>query len=470
MAPFSSETVVEFCLAVQSDGSMNRRADVTSAGKAFAKEERFVASPKNMIVAQSGGPSPVINNTLRGIVETARELSEIGTVYGGWHGIEGVLKEELLDLTNQDPNEIALLRTTPAAGSIGTCRYKLKPHQNEDFDRVMEVFKAHNIGYFVYIGGNDSMDTAHKVAELARERGLDVCGIGGPKTIDNDVGDSEFQLIDHTPGYGSTARYWSNYVQFANEENAGSCPADPVLVLQAMGRRIGYIPAAARLADPGRELPLQIYLAERKTSLEQIHHNVNEALKRRGRCIVVVSEGLSVGDIGELRDSFGHVQFSSSQMTVAQMVTNYLNEKGLAVKGSARCNVPGTDQRHNMIHASVVDLQEAYFVGQKAALLGAAGEHGYMASILRTDRENYTVKYDKAPLAEVANSERHFPDEWISADGTDVTDDFLRYARPLIGDDWVSVPVIDGRLRLARLKPEFASKKLDTYVPQADRG
>lgn len=429
---------------------------------------------KNMIVAQSGGPSPVINNTLRGIVETARELSEIDTVYGGWHGIEGVLKEELIDLTNQCPEEIALLRTTPAAGSIGTCRYKLKEHQNEDFDRVMEVFKAHNIGYFVYIGGNDSMDTANKVANLAQERGLDVVGIGGPKTIDNDVGDSEFKLIDHTPGYGSTARYWSNYVQMANEENNGSCPADPVLVLQAMGRKIGYIPAAARLADPKRELPLQIYLAEKTVTIDQIRENVNGMLKEHGRAIVVVSEGLQIDglEIPEefvVRDSFGHAMLSSSKITIAQMLTNALNEQPLAVKGKARCNVPGTDQRNNIIHASNVDLTESYYVGQKAALLAANGEHGYMASILRADRENYTVEYGKAPLPEVANSERHFPADWITECGTDVTDDFIKYARPLIGDNWVSVPIIDGRLRLAQLEKKFADQKLGPYVPQADR-
>ncbi len=426
-------------------------------------------APKNMLVAQSGGPSPVINNTLRGIVETARQMSEIGTVYGGWHGIEGVLKEELIDLSAQCADEIALLRTTPAAGSIGTCRYKLKDKQTEDFDRILEVFKAHNIGYFCYIGGNDSMHTAHTVAELARKRGLDVVGIGGPKTIDNDVGDSEFKLVDHTPGYGSTARYWTHYVQMANEENNGSCPADPVLVLQAMGRKIGYIPAAARLADPNRELPLQIYLAERKTSLEEIHSNVNDCLKRHGRCIVVVSEGLDVGDIGVRKDSFGHVQFSSSNVTVAQIITNYLNEVGLCVKGAARCNVPGTDQRHSMAYASTVDLDEAWYVGQKAALLAAAGEHGYMATILRADWNNYHVKYDKVPLAEVAEKDRKFPMNWITESGYDVTDDFVKYARPLIGDDMVTLPVLNGRLRFARLKPIFANQALPKYVPQGDR-
>lgn len=433
--------------------------------------------PRNLIVAQSGGPSPVINNTLRGIVETARQLDEIGTVYAGWHGIEGVLKEELLNLSDQSPEEIALLRTTPAAGSIGTCRYKLKPDQTEDFDRILDVFRAHDVGYFCYIGGNDSMDTAHKVASLARERGLDVCGIGGPKTIDNDVGDSEFKLVDHTPGYGSTARYWAHYVQQANEENAGSSPADPVLVLQAMGRKIGYIPAAARLADPRREMPLQIYLAERKVSIDEISDNVHASLKEHGRALVVVSEGLEIDGLKIpeeyiVRDSFGHAMLSSSKITVAQMLTNALNERKLPVKGAARCNVPGTQQRHDMVSASTVDLEESYYVGQKAALLAAAGEHGYMATILRADWHNYQPRYDKAPLAEVAAKDRKFPAAWISECGTDVTDEFLAYARPLIGDNWVSVPLIDGRLRLARLDTSpgmFADQKLPAYLPQADR-
>jgi 6-phosphofructokinase 1 len=428
-----------------------------------------VARPKNLIVAQSGGPSPVINNSLRGLVEAAFDLEPIGTVYAGWHGIEGVLKEELLDLTAQPREEIALLRTTPAAGSIGTCRYKLRPQQAEDFERVLKVFKAHEVGYFCYIGGNDSMDTAHKVAKLAQERGLDVVGVGVPKTIDNDVGDSEFQLIDHTPGYGSTARYWAHTVQFANEENAGSSPADPVLVLQAMGRRIGYIPAAARLADPGREMPLQIYLAERPLGVEQLCDQVNDGLKRHGRLVVVVSEGLRLGDIGERKDSFGHTQFSSSEVTVAQMVINALNRRGLPVKGTARANVPGTDQRHNMIYASTRDLDEAYRVGQKAAHLAAAGKGGYMATILREAGAVYNVRYDKVHLEWVANSERSFPAAWISPDGTDVTDDFVRYAQPLLGDDWPSVPLVGGRVRLARLEARFAPQRLPKYVPQADR-
>jgi 6-phosphofructokinase len=428
-----------------------------------------MAIPKNLVVAQSGGPSPVINNTLRGLIEAARGYSNIGKVYGAWHGIEGVLKEELLDLSGQCSDEIALLRYTPAAGSIGTCRYKLKKDYPEDFDRVLEVFKAHNVGYFVYIGGNDSMDTANKVAQLAKERGIDLVGIGGPKTIDNDVGDSEFRLIDHTPGYASTAKYWMHAVQYANEENNGSCPADPVLVMQAMGRKIGYIPAAARLADPERQMPLQIYLAESPCSLQQLADNVNDQLKRDGRCIVVVSEGFDVGDIGKVTDSFGHTQFSSSETTVCQTVVNYLNKVGLNAKGKARGNTPGTDQRHSMAYASTVDLDEAYHAGEMCAQLAAKGESGYMATILRSPGPIYSVYYDKAPLDKVANSERTFPKQWIAPSGYDVTDDFIRYAKPLVGEDMLTLPMVGGRARMTRLKPIFADKKLGEYVPAADR-
>jgi 6-phosphofructokinase 1 len=428
-----------------------------------------MSGARNLVVAQSGGPTPVINSSLRGIIEAARDLKAVGTVYGARHGIEGVLKEELLDLSAQPADEVALLRFTPAAGSIGTCRYKLKPKQTEDFERVIEVLKAHNVGYFLYIGGNDSMDTANKVAQLAHERGLDLVAVGVPKTIDNDVGDSAFKLIDHTPGYGSVARYWLQMVQNANEENAGSCPADPVLVLQAMGRKIGFIPAAARLADPAREMPLQIYLAESPCTLLQLADQVNDQLRRSGRCIVVISEGFDVGDVGAVKDAFGHVSFSASQMTVAQVVVNYLNQVGLATKGAARGNVSGTDQRHSMAYASAVDLDEAYRLGEKAAELAAAGQSGFMATILREPGALYNVRYDKVPLAEVANSERTFPAAWITKSGCDVTDDFVRYARPLVGDDMISLPMIDGRQRLTRFAPIYAEPKLPKYVPEADR-
>jgi len=423
---------------------------------------------KNVIVAQSGGPSPVINNSLRGIIDACRAFpGHFGTLYAGWHGIEGVLKEELPDLSAQKEEEIALLKNTPAAGSIGTCRYKLKEHQDKDFERIVEVFRTHNVGYFFYIGGNDSQHTAYKVSEICREKGLDVIAVGVPKTIDNDVGDSAFKLIDHTPGYGSVARYWSHIVQNAEEENRGSSPADPVLILQAMGRKIGFIPAAARLADPDRKTPLQIYLAESGVSLPELADHVNDQLKKDGRCLVVVSEGFDTGDPGDVKDSFGHTNFGATKITVYQTIINYLNEKGLKARGAARGQVMGTDQRDTAIYASAVDLDEAYQVGKKAVEIALHDGNGWMATILRDPGPIYTVHYDKVPLEKVALSERTFPEKWIAGNRRDVTDAFLDYVRPLIGSDWPSVPLINGIQRFTRFEPIFAQQKLQKYTPQA---
>ena len=429
-----------------------------------------MSTAKNVVVAQSGGPTPVINASLRGVVDGCRAYPDsFGTIYAGYHGIEGVLKEELLNLSAQAEEELCLLSTTPAAGAIGTCRYKLKAHQDEDFARIIDVFQAHHVGYFFYNGGNDSMDTAHKVAQLAAQRGLDLVAVGVPKTIDNDVGDAEFRLIDHTPGYGSVARYWALTVQNANEENAGSCPADPVLVMQAMGRKIGFIPAAARLADPLHEMPLLIAMKESDIALADLADAVNDVVRERGRCMVVVSEGFPVGDLGERRDSFGHTEFGASQLTVERAVVNYLNQAGLPAQGSARGNMPGTDQRHNMIYASTVDLEEAYRVGQKAAQIAVEHGSGYMATILRQPGPIYNVRYDKVPLERVANSERSFPAAWIADNRLDVTREFEAYARPLIGDAWPAIPLVNGRQRFARLQPVFAEQRLEAYVPQAAR-
>jgi 6-phosphofructokinase len=410
-----------------------------------------MAKTKNVIVAQSGGPSPVINNSLRGVIDACQaDQTTFGKIYGGWHGIEGVLKEELLDISAQNPEEIKLLETTPAAGAIGTCRYKLKEKQTRDFNRVVEVLKSHDIGYFFYIGGNDSMDTAHKISK-----------------IDNDVGDSEFKLIDHTPGYGSVARYWACLIQNANEENAGSCPADPVLVTQMMGRKIGFITAAARLADPKRQMPLQIYMPESGLTLEQLADNVNDELKRSGRCIVALSEGFDVGDIGVVKDAFGHTEFGASKMTAQQIVVSYLNTRGLAARGAARGQVSGCDQRDTSVYLSNVDLEEAYEVGKKAVEIATRDGNGWMATILREPGRKYAVRYDKVPLEQVANSERMFPVKWLSANKIDVTDDFIRYARPLIGTKWVKIPLEKGIQRFTRFLPIFAEKKCPAYAPEA---
>jgi len=255
----------------------------------------------------------------------------------------------------------------------------------------------------------------------------------------------------------------------ANEENAGSCPADPVLVLQAMGRKIGFIPASVRLADLERRLPIQIYLAESGVTLEQLAENVNSELKRSRRCIVVVSEGFDVGDLGEQKDSFGHTSFGASERTAQAVIVSYLNKVGLAAAGKARGQTPGTDQRHASVLASVVDLQEAYESGRYAVEIARKFGSGFMSTILRAPGSTYKAVYDKVPLDVVANSERFFPKSWIAANRFDVTDEFVRYALPLIGTEMAPVPLENGLPRYTRFKPIFAAKKCGTYVPQAYR-
>jgi 6-phosphofructokinase 1 len=412
----------------------------------------------------------VINASLQGVIEACRDYPDnVGKVYAARHGVEGILCEELIDVSAQDPEEIGRLRRTPSAGAVGTCRYKLQDEESEDFDRLIEVVRAHDVGFFFYIGGNDSMDTAHKVSRLARQRGVELVATGVPKTIDNDVGDQEFRLIDHTPGYGSAARYWAYLLQILNEENRGMAPSECVSVVQAMGRKAGFIPAAARLGDPNREVPLHLYLAETDHNLESLGENVNRELLRSGRCIVIVSEGFDVGGLGEARDGFGHIEYGASQTTVAQVVVNYLNRIGLAARGQATGQVPGVLQRSTSVFASPVDIEEAYQVGRKAVSIALEQGTGWMATILRRRGDGYRVNYAHVPLEEVANSERRLPAHWITGDGLDVTDDFVRYAQPLIGEDWPDIEIQNGIQRFARLKMAMIEKKLAEYVPVGHR-
>lgn len=421
---------------------------------------------KNVLIAQSGGPSPVINASLQGVIEGCLSYpGRIKNIYAGWHGIEGVLLEEIIDISRQPRKEIELLKYTPAAGAIGTCRYKLGEGQEEDFERIIEVFKAHDIGYFFYIGGNDSMDTANKVSNLAAQKGLDLTVVGVPKTIDNDVGDPEFRLIDHTPGYGSAARYWAYLIQNVNEENRGMSVSECVSVLQAMGRKSGFITAASRLGDPNREIPLQLYMAESNHTLESLAENVNAQLKKDKRCIVVVNEGFDVGSVGEAHDGFGHIEYGASKTTAAQVVINYLNSVGLKARGQATGQVPGVLQRCTSIYASKVDIEEAYEVGKKAVEIAMNDGTGWMATILRAEGYPYKAVFEKVPLEKVANSVRYLPSHWITKDGIDVTDDFIKYAMPLIGYGWPDIRIENGLQRFARLEIEFIDKKLPAYVP-----
>jgi 6-phosphofructokinase 1 len=442
--------------------------------------------PMNVVVAQSGGPTTVINNSVRGVLDTLTGSKKIGAVYGARNGIVGVLRNELIDLTAQDGRQIELLACTPSAGTIGSCRYKLAGKAGrfeEDYARIVQVFKAHDVGCFFYVGGNDSMDTANRVAAFARENGLDLQAIGIAKTVDNDVGgplqkDGTFALCDHDPGYGSVARYWALNVLEANEENKASCTSDPVLVMQAMGRKIGFITASARLGDPHRDTPLLIIMPEALSkddaagNLELITDGANAMLRDEGRCMVVVTEGANLGDVGTIKDNFGHEQFSASRTTAAQLLMNYLNgtdrldEKGraqsrLAAPGIARVDIPGTIQRRDISRASSVDLEEAYRVGAHAAGLALAGKSGVMATILRKPGRGYAVEYGEVPLDVVANAERKFPQEWIAKTRTDVTDEFVRWATPLIGE-----PLSE----FTRLEPKLApSRGLGDYTPQGLR-
>jgi len=431
---------------------------------------------KNVVIAQSGGPTSVINNSIRGAIDELISSKKVDKIYGARMGILGVIKEELIDISSQEPQQISLLSETPSAGTIGSCRYKVK--NDEDLARIVEVFKKNNVRYFFYCGGGDSMDTANKISKLAQKENLKLICTGIPKTIDNDVGgplqvDGTFAVCDHDPGYGSVARNLAVNILEANEENKASYTSDPVLVIGVMGRKIGFIPAAARLADPKRGIPLLIILPESlskddyQSNLEFIAENVNEKLKKEGRCILVIGEGVNVGDLGILRDSFGHAEFSASEKTVEQVLTNYLNgidgkdsqgrvKSRLIVRGIARSERPGTRQRREAAYASEIDKEEAYQTGAYAAKIALAGENGFMSTIIRKPGGIYKITYDKVPLDVVANSEREFPQEWISVDRMDVTDEFIEWALPLIGSP---LP------RFAKFKDIYVPKKCVEYVP-----
>jgi 6-phosphofructokinase 1 len=428
------------------------------------------------VIAQSGGPTSVINSTVKGAFDILFQSDRVDRVLGAKMGILGVLQGQLLDISTQDKHQIELLSQTPSAGTLGSCRYKIK--SEEDLERIVEVFSKEDIGFFFYCGGNDSMDTAFKVSKVAREHGLDLVCVGMPKTIDNDVGgslqsDGTFAICDHNPGYGSVARNLAINILEANEENKASYTSDPVLVITVMGRKIGFIPAAARLADPQRKIPLLLFLPEAlskddsQSNLEFITERINEKLKEAGRCIIVVGEGVNLGDLSVLKDSFGHAQFSASGSTAGNLLINYLNgldrqdkqgraKSRLIVQGIARAENPGTRQRRELAYVSEVDREEAYQVGAYSAQLALQNQDGYMATIIREAGNSYRVRYDKVPLDVVANAERKFPKEWIAENKSDVTDDFLHWAKPLIG----------GPLpEFTSFKDIFISQKCGKYIP-----
>ena len=381
----------------------------------------------NLVVAQSGGPTAVINSSLAGVIQEGLKHSEITGIYGALHGIEGILYENLIDLKKEDSQTIEKIKRTPSAG-LGSCRHKLT---TEEYERIINVFKAHNIRYFFYIGGNDSMNTADVVGKMTSEMGYDLIAMGIPKTIDNDL-----EYTDHCPGYGSVARWVASSVRDSGFDTEAIGVVDRVKVIEIMGRNAGWITAASALgkkeeSDP----PHLIYLPERPVSVNKLLDDVEKWFKKLGYVVIAVCEGVK-GEDGNLlsasaasidTDSFGHVQMGGA----ADFICNLIKEK---LKIKARFDKPGTIQRMSMALVSEVDLNEAYMAGKEAVKYAMEGIKGKMVSLVREGDENeYICKTGLVELDKVADAEKLIPDSYINETGNGVTEEFYKYALPLMG-------------------------------------
>ncbi len=380
----------------------------------------------NLVVGQSGGPTAVVNSSLAGVVLEALEHDAIEEIYGMVHGVEGLLREDLIDLGRQSAATIANLRATPSA-ALGSCRYRLR---DADYEMLLGVLAAHDIRYFVYIGGNDSADTTWRLGRLAAEQGYELRVMGVPKTIDNDLVET-----DHCPGYGSVARWLAVAVRDAGLDTEAIGVVDAVKIVETMGRNTGWIAAATALArDRADAAPHLIYLPERPFVRDRFLADVERAYKRLGHAVITVCEGLkdergeylAASDRAVDVDRFGHKQLGGAAAVLCDIVT-----EGLGIK--TRWDKPGTIQRVSMLAASPVDLEEAYQVGRDAVRHAVEGRDGAMVTLVRESSEPYRWTTGLAPLERVANAEREVPDEFIAPEGNDVTEAFLAYARPLIG-------------------------------------
>ena len=381
----------------------------------------------NLIVGQSGGPTAVINSSLCGVIQEAFRHDEIQNIYGMVHGILGVLNEDLIDLRRQDPRVIEGLKRTPSA-ALGSCRYKLT---EEDYGKVLEVFKKYNIRYFIYIGGNDSMDTAHKVGELAKKEGYELRCMGVPKTVDNDLAGT-----DHCPGYGSVARWNAIATKDAGRDTEAIGVVDNVKIIETMGRNAGWITASTALAKDSEEgAPHLIYLPERVFDREKFLADVDRVYSKLGYCLITVCEGLK-DEKGEYLvasgravdvDKFGHKQLGGVAAYLCDLIATELKIK-------ARFDKPGTIQRSSTLLASRTDLEEAYMAGAKAVELAVEGVTDKMVSLVRESNHPYRCTTGTVDLDYVANAEKKVPDEFINEEGNFVTEKFYEYALPLIGD------------------------------------
>ena len=384
----------------------------------------------NVLVGQSGGPTTVINASLAGVLGAAFNSEQIDTVYGMVNGIQGVIDDHIIDLTKEfkgNEKKLEQLRITPSM-YLGSCRYKLKDPAVDvsDMERVFEILKKYNIRYFLYIGGNDSMDTVNKVSKYAKENGYDIQVIGIPKTIDNDL-----MEIDHTPGFGSAAKYIATSVlEMAHDTYIYYMQS--VLIVEIMGRNAGWLTAASVLArNSYNAAPHLIYLPESNFSTEQFIADIKEQLKQRKQVIVAVSEGIH-DENGEYisakstkTDQFGHVMLSGNGKYLESLVQK---EIGCKVR-SVELNVL---QRCAAHISSATDVSEAFHLGEKAVDAVLNGHTDEMTSLRRISNEPYLVEYTTVPVSEVANKEKKIPREWINEAGNDVKQELVDYLKPLI--------------------------------------
>ena len=421
-----------------------------------------MAIKTNAIIAQSGGPTTVINSSACGVIQTAMKSKKIGKIFGANNGILGVLKEDLFDITAEKPEAIEALKRTPAA-AIGSCRYKLKTldQSRADYERILEVFKAHHIHYFFYAGGNDSMDTADKVNNLAAETGYELVCIGVPKTIDNDLA-----FTDHCPGYGSVAKYVATCAMEAGKDTEALYTTDTCTILEVMGRNAGWIAASTGLAARTPEdAPHLIYMPETEFTFEKFIADVKEVHKRLGRVFIVAGEGLKdkngnyvTAESGAFsKDSFGHKQLGGVGDMLKEVV-----EKEVGIK--ARVNKLGTNQRSAMHFASLVDVKEAYLCGQMAVKAALSGENGKMVTLVREKGREYKCSTSLALLSDVANGEKKVPRDYINEAGNGITKKMKDYVRPLVqGQAPVTIDE-DGLPVFMRFKRKMIAPVLPKYM------
>lgn len=417
---------------------------------------------KNIFYAQSGGPTAVINTSACGVLEAARQHSDqIGKVLVGKNGIIGALTEDLIDTSLFTDKEVAALRYTPTASVFGTCRYKLKSLEENraQYERLIEVFDAHNIGYFFYNGGGDSQDTAHKVAQLSQKMNYDLACFGIPKTVDNDLA-----FTDTCPGFGSVAKYIAVCTREAGMDVAGmAATSTKVFIMEVMGRHAGWIAAAAGLAhEKAGDPPHIILFPEIVFDHNAFLRKVSQSVKEFGYCVIVVSEGIRnaegkfLAEAGT-KDAFGHAQLGGVAPFIAEMIKQELKYK-------YHWAVPDYLQRSARHIASKVDVEQAYCLGSKAVEFALAGKSNIMLTIERKNHQPYEWTVGEVALEKVANVERTIPKDYITEDGFHITKKCRDYLAPLIqGEDYP--PYENGLPNYARIQLQLLEKKLVEFKP-----